>query len=342
MEKTTNVQTGYLCHCLRITAERYEKMLEEMPCPNFPTLKNEHGIGSLCSSCEYEAKGVLQEYVMLHPEKMVAKPKRPEGLREEMAFAWKELNKRFRPAKPKRQLDHSRSTGAKMYHTGVFFMRRDGLESHLVVSNLAFPEHPANVNGASASFTATLYSENGEKLAVSRPIPVGDEQTLELSPAELFPEVKGDFTGGLYVDYQDLTQTGSLRPYGVMVSTIPDFRARCHYHDKFGLFREPGFFQNTSPFEPGQKCWMALANCQPLQYDTEVHAKVDGRKFTAKLSIPPMGAAWLKLEDLFPEVAQIPAEKRSPALFWLENPQHVMLYFYWFNEVSRTWMGQHH
>ena len=55
-----------------------------------------------------------------------------------------------------------------------------------------------------------------------------------------------------------------------------------------------------------------------------------------------MGAAWLKLEDLFPEVAHIPAEKRSPALFWLENPQHVMLYFYWFNEVSRTWMGQHH
>jgi bacterioferritin-associated ferredoxin len=261
MERTTNVSTGYLCHCLRITAERFEEMLDEMPCPNFPGLKKEHGIGSLCSSCEYEAKGVLQEYVMLHPEKMIAKPKRPEGLREEMAFAWKELNKRFRPAKPKRQLDQSQSTGPKMYHTGVFFMRRDGLESHLVASNLAFPEHPSNVNGASASFTATLFGEQGEKLAVSRPIPVRDEQTLELSPADLFPEVKGDFTGGLYVDYQGLTQTGSLRPYGVMVSTVPDFRARCHYHDKFGLFRDPGFFQNTSPFEPGQKCWLALANC---------------------------------------------------------------------------------
>ncbi len=342
MEKTTNVSTGYLCHCMRITAGRFEEILECSACPTFPALKGEHGIGSLCSSCEYEAKGVLQEYLMLHPEKTAVRPRRAEGLRAELGFAWSELKKRFAPPKPKRSADHSQSTGAKMYHTGVFFMRREGLESHLVVSNLAFPEHPANVNGASAAFTAMLFGERGEKLADSRKIPVADGQTLELSPTELFPEVKGDFTGGLYVDYADLTQTGSLRPYGVMVSTSPDFRARCHYHDKFGLFREPGFFQNTSAFEPGQKCWLALANCQPLQYDTEVHTKVNGQKFTEKLSIPPMGAAWVKLDDLFPEVAQIPAEKRSPSLLWLENPQHVMVYFYWFNEVSRTWMGQHH
>ena len=342
MEKTTNVQTGYLCHCLRITAERYEHMLEEMACPNFPNMKKAHGIGSLCSSCEYEAKGVLQEYVLLHPEKMVAKVKRPEGLREELGFAWGEIKKRLGPATQKRVRDHSQSGGAKAYHTGVFFMRRDGLESHLVVSNLAFPEHPANVNGASAAFRATLYGESGQLLATSRPIAVADDQTLELSPSDLFPEVKGDFTGGLYVDYDGITQTGSLRPYGVMVSTTPDFRARCHYHDKFALFRDPGFFQNTSPFEPGQTCWMALANCQPLAYETDACVKVNGRKFTAKLSIRPMAATWLKLETLFPELAEVPAEKRSPALFWLENPQHIMLYFYWFNEASHTWMGQHH
>ena len=28
MKQTTNVSTGYLCHCLRITAEDYERMLE--------------------------------------------------------------------------------------------------------------------------------------------------------------------------------------------------------------------------------------------------------------------------------------------------------------------------
>ena len=87
---------------------------------------------------------------------------------------------------------------------------------------------------------------------------------------------------------------------------------------------------------------MALANCQPLPYETDVCVKVDGRKFTAKLSVGAMASRWLKLEDLFPELAEVPTEKRSPALFWLENPQHVMLYFYWFHEASRTWMGQHH
>lgn len=342
MQKTTNVSTGYLCHCLRITGQRFEEILEEMPCPSFPDLKREHGIGSLCSSCEYEAKGVLQEYLLLHPEKTAPKRKGPVGLRQELSYAWREIKCRLRPAKPKKQKDHSAGSGAKAYHTGIFFMRRDGLESHLVVSNIAFPEHPRNINGSSAKFRATLYGADGTKRAVSKPIEVADNQTLELSPADLFPEVTGDFTGGLYVDYDDLHQTGSLRPYGVMVNVSPEFRARCHFHDKFGLFRDPGFFQNTSPFEPGQECWMAVANCQPSAYQTDVFLKIGGQKLSAKLELGPMAATWVKLESLFPEVASISVEQRSPALFWLENPQHVMAYFFWYNAKSRAWMGQHH
>jgi bacterioferritin-associated ferredoxin len=340
MKETTNVTSGYLCHCLRITTERFEEMLEAMPNPSFAELKKEHGIGSLCSSCEYEAKGVLHEYVMLHPEKTRAGGRRPEGLREELGYAWGELKKRMK--KTCWPADRSQPAGRKSYHTGIFFMRRDGLESHLAVSNLAFPEHPRNVNGEDATFRATLYGERGEQLAVSRDLLVKDGQTLELSPAELFPEVNGEFTGGLYLDYDNLVQTGSLRPYGVMISTTPDFRARCHYHDKFGFFRDPGFFQNTSPFEPGQTCWMAAANCQPQSYDSDVFLKIGGEKFSAKLHLDPMASTWIKLEDLFPAISAIPPAQRSPALLWLENPQHVMLYFYWFNEASKTWMGQHH
>jgi hypothetical protein len=139
-----------------------------------------------------------------------------------------------------------------------------------------------------------------------------------------------------------LVQSGSRRPYGVMVNTTPEFHARCHYHDKFGLFRDPGFFQNTSPFEPGPTCWMAIANCQPRDYETEAFLRVGNEKFSARLQLTPMAAKWLKLEELFPAIATLPPAQRSPALMWLENPQHVMVYFYWFNEASKTWMGQHH
>jgi len=170
---------------------------------------------------------------------------------------------------------------------------------------------------------------------------VKDGQTLELAPRDLFPELAGDFVGGLYVDYETLAQTGSLRPYGVLVSTTGEVRARCHYHDKFGLFAEPGFVQNSSAFEPGQTCWMALANCQPKAYQTAVHVKRGEEKYSAQLSVPAMGARWLRLADLFPS-AQITAEKDAPGLFWLENPQHVMVYFFWMNETAKTWMGQHH
>lgn len=346
MKQTTNVSTGYLCHCLRITAEDYERMLDEMPDPTFPKLKATHGIGSLCSSCEYEAKGVLQEYLLLHPAKAsqapaTPGPSRPQGLRGAFKQALRSIKKRIRPERAARPA-RAPQPATKVYHTGIFFMRRDGLESHFVVSNLAFPEHPQNVNGASARFRATLFGEDGTQLAASSPIEVPDGATLELSPADLFPDVRGDFTGGLYVDYEALVQTGSLRPYGVMVSTSPDFRARCHYHDKFALFRDPGYFQNTSPFEPGQTCWMALANCQPLAYETNAFVKVGGQQLCAHISVGPMSSAWLKLEDLFPGLVSVPADQRSPALFWLDNPQHVMLYFYWFNAASRTWMGQHH
>lgn len=341
MKQTTNVESGYLCHCLSITGQRFEGMIEEMSQPTFCKLKKEHGIGSLCSSCEYEAKGVLQEYLLLHPEKNEA-DSGPDGLREELGYAWGELKRRAYSVVQK-CLGQSAAEGSrKIFHTGVFFMRGGGLESHLVLSNLAFPEHVRNSNGQHVTFTATLFGEDGRHLAGSPPIRVASERTVELSPSDLFPALQGDFVGGLYVEYEALSQAGSLRPYGVLVSTSPDFRARCHYHDKFGVFRDPGFFQNTSPFEPGQTCWMAASNCQPLPYATNAFLKIGDRKLSARFELGPMASKWIKLETLFPEVAEIPAAERSPALLWLENPQHIMVYFYWFNEVSKTWMGQHH
>jgi bacterioferritin-associated ferredoxin len=345
MEKTTNVSTGYLCHCLRITVERYEEILGEEGAPTFARLKEKHGVGSLCSSCEYEAKGILQEYVLLNPHKAVVRdvPSGPRGLRAELGYAWGRLKTLLGVGvkRKKKSRDLSKPAGPKVYHTGIYFMRKAGLESHLVVSNLPFPEHERNINGPRATFRATLYGEEGERLAVSQSMAVQDGQTLELSPADLFPELSGDFVGGLYVDYETLEQTGSLRPYGVLVSTAGEARARCHYHDKFGLFAEPGFVQNSSPFEPGQDCWMALANCQPRAYETDMFLKRGGQKEKTRLVVPAMGARWMRLADLFP-AAKTAAPERTPALFWLENPQHVMVYFFWMNETAKTWMGQHH
>jgi bacterioferritin-associated ferredoxin len=336
MKETTAVETGYLCHCLRITGDRFEEILENEPSPSYPLLKEKHGIGSMCSSCEYEAKGVLTEYLLLHPEKSRTRRKEPSGLCADIRLALRQLRAKVAPAAGPKP-----AAKAKVYHTGIFFLRRDGLESHLVVSNLQFPEHERNINGDRAIFRAALFGGDGQKLATSAPLIVATHQTLELTPRDLFPALDGDFTGGLYVDYDELVQTGSLRPYGVLVSTRPDVRARCHYHDKFGLFRDPGFFQNTSPFEPGQTCCMALSNCQPQPYETKAIVQIGGRRFSRQIQVGPMASLWVKFSDLFPDL-DVPPDERSPALFWLENPQHVMVYFFWFNEAASSWMGQHH
>ncbi len=90
------------------------------------------------------------------------------------------------------------------------------------------------------------------------------------------------------MDFPLLAQTGSLRPYGILTATDGG-EARCHYHDKFGYFKEPGYVHSTSPFEPGQTTWFAVANCQNLPYRTEAFLKVGGKKTQRPLRAPAHG-----------------------------------------------------
>lgn len=334
MKSTTNVQSGYLCHCLRITVEDFEEILQKNPGTDYAALKAAYGIGTMCSSCEYEAKGILVEKNLTTRRRVSAPP----TLASRVKSHWKKARQALISAAGLRSDAPSRKT----YYTGIFFMRYEGLESRLAVSNIKFPEREQNANGDQVTFSTSLFGEQGQKLAESRPVILRDGESRELSLAELFPDFHGDFVGSLYIDFPDLTQTGSLRPYGILTNTSSPAEARCHYHDKFGYFREPGYVQNTAPFEPGQKCWLAVSNCQDRAYESEVLLKAAGQKYAAKLSLPPMASKWIALEDLFGAGNLPPESQRSPALFWLENPQHVMVYFFWFNQSANSWMGQHH
>jgi len=339
--KSVNQDSAYLCHCKQITVARFDQLLEESPCPNYYEFKAKYGLGSVCSACEFEAKGEIAEYLLAHPEKknVVAAPPGAPRLSDRIRGTikhWRLKLHRLRrgPRRPVRLFND--------YVTGVFFMRDRGLESRLVVSNLPFPEHETNANGPEVTFRATLYGTNGERLGVADAIHLPSGVTAEYTPAELFPEVTSPFTGGLYIEFPSLRQTGSLRPYGLLTSAEDGVRARCHYHDKFGLFLDPGYFMNTSPFEPGEQCWMGASNCQEKAYESVACAQFGSRVLRAPFKLPPMASRWLRVDSLFPELAEIPPAERSPAVFWLESPQHFMLYFFWFDENSRTWMGQHH
>ena len=323
---------------MKITAVQFDEMLAKSEYPTFVGLRETCGVGSVCSACELEAKGTVSDYLTMHPEKVNVgcKKKRKSGLRDDLRFAYRELR-----AKVRRRLGLSVSDGGGIaprrdYHTGVVFLRQGELETRLAISNLAFPENPVNANGESVIFRATLYGEDGSELGVSSDRPLRNNETVTLTPGELFPAVRGDFFGGLYVDFVQLRQTGSLRTYGILEGP----GARCHFHDKFGLRDDPGYYINAAPFQPGETCWMALANCQPRPYESDACLSVGGVVERVPLKIAPMAARWMKLADLFPDLT-VPPEG-LPALFWLENPQHIMLYFFWQHDATGHWIAQHH
>lgn len=351
MKQSLNAQTSYVCACARITEEDFQRILKESEAPTYAALKAAHGIGGQCTSCEYEVKGLLDEHL---GERFLAQ-KKAAAVKATVAPVERgnRLSRLFRrmrgraPAKASAPVRVAEPVKAKeagtreTYRTGVFFLRRDGLETHLAIANLQFPEHAANPNGT-VSFHVSLYGEDGSHLATSREMSLANNTSVECMPGDLFPEVTGDVVGAMYTDFDEVTQTGSLRPYGVLVNTSGDgARARCHFHDKFALFTDPGFFQNTSPFEPGQTCWMSVSNCQPKRYESDYYLQAGGETFSGKLELEPMASRWVKLGDLFPGLDMTRADL-SPGLFWMENPQHVMVYFFWHIEGAGVWMAQHH
>jgi bacterioferritin-associated ferredoxin len=357
VKQSTNAQSSYVCACARITEEDFKRILEETENPTYAALKAAHGIGGQCTSCEYEVKGLLDEHlgeVFLARKKAAGSaktPKAPVAAKPAKGNRLSRFFKRMRgeriqlpvaaPASAPAPVKRKEPGAKETYRTGVFFIRKDGLESHLAIANLQFPEHADNPNGLAVSFHVSLYGEDGTHLATSREMMLPNNRSIECTPADLFPEVKGDVIGAMYTDFDEVAQTGSLRPYGVLVNTTSPARARCHYHDKFALFTDPGFFQNTSPFEPGQECWMSISNCQAQAYESEYHLQAAGETWSGKLVLGPLESRWVKLAYLFPGLDATRADL-TPGLFWLENPQHVMVYFFWHIAGPNVWMAQHH
>ena len=342
MKESTNAKTSYVCACARITEEDFERILDESKNPpTYAALQATYGIGGQCTSCEYEVKGLLEERAMMRKPGAPASPPpataAPRGHWLPRFFKRRSAPAPEPPASPKPR----KETGPETYRTGLFFIRKEGLESHLVVANLQFPEHQTNPNG-NVTFEVKLYGEAGEHLATSRKIALPNNSSLEWTAADLFPEAPGEVVGAMYPEFANVVQTGSLRPYGVVVDTPgAQSRARCHYHDKFALFTDPGYFQNNFPFEPEQTCWMAVSNCQPQPYESDYHLEYGGKTLNGRLALGPMASRWVRLADLFPGLDPA-APGLSPALFWLDNPQHVMMYFFWHFDREKTWMCQHH
>ena len=330
MKQTSNIETDFVCHCMRMTVADIRALLSQRKEIGFAELYEEHGVGSQCASCEFEVRGLVNDH------------------RAEIGIS-DEVSDRDPVRRQNRRLDLVRRVARFLkpprvnLRGGLFALMTEELESKLVVSNLDFPEGNFRPNGGATRFRISVFDSTGRKVA-SRKEKIPANHSREFSLSEVYPGCAAPFVGAFYVDFYDLDMTGALRPYAILEKR--DARvsagARCHYHDKYATFIDPGFFQTTWPFYSDQECWLAVSNCQPVSYKAKAILKGATRSLSADFELPPFGSKWSRIADLFGSGELGDTSDFDPGLFYLDCAQHVMVCFFWRHLPSESWTGNHH
>lgn len=326
MKDTTNYDSEYVCVCKNVALCDLKKAFLANRKLTYSDLQRDLEVGTQCASCEYEVKGALDDY------------RAEVGIASEVDDRPLLLQRRGVRETIRHLIATLRGKTTRHMKAGVFTIRQTGLESAVVISNLDFPELEKNSNGRKITFRASFVDQVGQIRATSETISLPARASHEYSLAELFPELRGDLIGATYIEFQRLHLTGSLRPYAVLKAPG---HSRSHYHDKYGMFTDPGYFQTAFPCFPGQTCWAAIVNCQDREYRSSVTFKTPDSRYETQLRLGPMEAVWQPVLQFFPEI-NLAAETLDPALFFLDNPQHVMVWFFWQSDLHRTWIANHH
>lgn len=320
-----------VCNCFQITYEKMQRIVDETNGASFEILRDNYQVGSRCTSCEYEIKDMVRVWKEEQVQGMVgiAGARIPLGRR--LGASWRHMKTAIRHHFTVRRF-------------AIFMIRRNDISTSLVLSNLAFPEDRFNVNGKQVEFAVTLFDVDGRRIARRTGLVLGDGCSLELSLAELFPNVRGDITGMMLIDYRLLRQVGSLRPYCVFNFThgVPARPGRWHYHDKYAAHDYNGHYHCNHPFPAGQECWMAISNPLARTYSSDVHLRLaDGTTISRTVDVPPLGSMWVELRSFF-GIQRPTVWSDANALLWFEDKQRLMVWFAWKQLSDSRWIVQHH
>ena len=321
-----------VCNCFQITCEDMQRILAETNGANFETLKKYYQVGSRCTSCEYEIKDLITVYREEQQQAKLSVGGADIPLGRKVGAWFRGIKLSIRPHLTVRRF-------------AIFVIRRDGFESSLTLSNLAFAEDPSNINGSEVSFQVTLFGLDGRVLAKSGSLQLRSDQSREYWLHELFPSVTCDLTGMIFVDYKMLKQVGSLRPYCCFNfgKRGAQYRGRWHYHDKYrGVQDYNGYYHCNHPLFPGQECWMAISNCGERPYRSTACLRFsNGQVVKRPVELPAFGSLWTKVEDFF-GADTVAHRGDNNSLLWLEDNQGLMLWFFWHKPADDLWLVQHH
>ena len=331
--RVVGVNSAYICQCFKVSEDDLLAKARSSGCYDFDELRRYYDIGSRCTSCEVEIRDLLHE---------VQHERAPGGSPSGIPLI-RRLQAAMRPVP-----SYARFLARKVLRIPrrfeVFAVKGQGFASELVLSNLTFPDDESNVNGDEVHFDIVLRDHAGVVVGSRKGERIRADESLVFPLDLLLRPIGETFFGTVAVWFYGLRETGSLRPYCRLRYKIGSSMemGSCHYHDQFTQRRHYQHVIVTHPVLTEETCWVALSNPVMETYRSKAHLEGKGNRLITDVMIPPGGAIWSSIPDLFgvEAVAEF-LESSLNSFFWLESDAPLMAWFFWHNPRTNAWSAQH-
>ena len=217
---------------------------------------------------------------------------------------------------------------------------RDAADMHtrVFVSNLEVPEAPGLCQPTSV--VLRLFDQEGRPLAAKR-YGLGRNASLVLEVRALLPPTRrGHIQSGMVqIDFEG-PQLGSSRAY------LHWYNDRCltSSHEKFGLtIPAVGGYWTVPNVEDSDeyRVHLAVTNLDSRPYTSTILLKdADGQALETSVEVPLNGSRFLRLDRLFDDPAGF-LGGRPGVLYFGNNRQPAMYYYFVANQRLGTWRAQH-
>lgn len=212
------------------------------------------------------------------------------------------------------------------------------LHTRLIVSNLEVTEAPQVC--VPTSVLITLLDQDGVRIARRRVRLARNTSAVvelgELLPASRRAQVS---SGQVIADFEG-PQLGSSRAYLHWYSA----RSLTSSHEKFGLTIPAvgGYWSVPNVQDSDEyRVYLAVTNLDTQPYVSDLILKDDeGHELRAQVWLPANGSRFVALNDLFQEVRGF-LHERPGVLYFGNNRQPAMYYYFVHNQRLGTWRAQH-
>ena len=242
------------------------------------------------------------------------------------------------PVQRAREWRDRRSWRAHPRRMASWYRDTDDMRTRLFVSNLEVPEAPHLCQPTSV--VVRLFDQQGEAVAQQR-YAIARNAMLVLELRDLLPvPSRGRASSGqVVVDFEG-PHLGSSRAYLHWYNE----RSLTSSHEKFGLtIPAVGGYWSVPNVQDSEeyRVHLAITNLDARPYTSSIVLKdFEGHPRETRLELPPNGSRFLSLAELFSDAAAF-LDRRPGILYFGNNHQPAMYYYFIANERLGTWRAQH-